>query len=154
MKKTIYILRGAPGAGKTTFVNTKLKPYYAKVGATIEHYENDMFFIDPETGEYNWSADRLGEAIKFCQDHVRTAMEVDTDVVIVSNTAIKPFEYADYLAMAKQFGYEVIILKLNGKYQNVHGCPLETVERMRANFDKNTEGQDAYEYFETLPKIR
>lgn len=151
MNKTLYILRGIPGAGKSTFVNTKLKPFFEKKGIKVAHYENDMYFTDPVTGEYNWDGSKMRQAIDWCYQHVKDALLGDEyGVVVVSNTSLKPFEYAGYLDLAAETGARAVVLKLDGGFKNVHSVPEETLQRMRTAFDSNPEGLDANEYFATL----
>ena len=53
-KKILYILRGVPGSGKSTYANEIMSNLRDRIG---EHYEADMYFMD--NGKYNWNADKL-----------------------------------------------------------------------------------------------
>ncbi len=57
MENTLYIVRGIPGSGKSTFAKT--------LGG--QHYEADMFFID-ENGVYNFDFTKIKDAHQWCID--------------------------------------------------------------------------------------
>jgi predicted kinase len=128
MKKLI-ILRGIPGSGKSTYAN-KLKEFYIKENKTIAHWEADMFFTKPD-GSYDWKPNLVGVAHKWCQDKVRNSLD-NCDVVIVSNTSLTESEVNTYVQIGETAGAEISIYRLIGNYQNVHGVPEETLEKMKA----------------------
>jgi len=51
MEKVLYIVRGIPGSGKSTFAKT--------LGGN--HYEADMYFIG-ESGNYNFDPTKIKDA--------------------------------------------------------------------------------------------
>ena len=63
MEKVLYIVRGIPGSGKSTFAKT--------LGG--QHYESDMFFIN-ENGEYNFDVTKIKDAHQWCQGMVKAHM--------------------------------------------------------------------------------
>ena len=122
---TIYIVRGVPGSGKTTYVQDNL--------AGTDWYESDMYFTKKD-GSYLFIPRFLGDAHNWCQASVHTAMTTGHDVV-VSNTFTKLWEMQKYLEMAKEFGYSVTVIRCTGCYQNVHGVPVVKVQQMRNRFE-------------------
>ena len=60
--KCLYILRGLPGAGKSTLAKN--------VGAV--YFEADMFFM--EGNEYKFDNTKLRKAHDWCQNQVRISM--------------------------------------------------------------------------------
>lgn len=139
MNKTLYIIRGIPGSGKTTLAR-KIAQDNKKEGVWI--CEADHYF--ERNGKYDFNPSELGKAHDYCKSQVRSAMEIG-DHVIVSNTSTRKSEYQVYLDMAKEFGYEVKIHDVfdGGKTdeelaaRNVHGVPLEVIKRMRARWEKS-----------------
>ena len=68
MNKTLYIVRGLPGSGKSTFAKQLVSHDFLVC-------EADKYFIDKETGEYNFDFTKIKDAHKFCQDTVETYMK-------------------------------------------------------------------------------
>ena len=121
--KTLYLIRGVPGSGKST---------YAKSLGLKYVFEADMFM--EENGEYKFNPKKLGWAHNQCQRAVYDAMKTGEDIA-VSNTFVKKWEMIPYLQMASEFGYNVVEKTMTGDYPNVHGCPKEKVEEMKRRFE-------------------
>lgn len=132
--KTLILLRGLPGAGKSTFAN-----YIWESNAI---FEADQYFYDEE-GNYNFDAVKLPLAHKWCQLRVRHAMEENQEnpqyfsEIIVSNTSTTEKELQPYIDLANEYGYSVISLIVENRHGNtsVHGVPDETLEKMRKRFE-------------------
>lgn len=123
-KKTLFIVRGLPGSGKTTFVKNFLKGVF--------HIENDMFHM--KGLKYEWSADGQKKAIDFCSDFVEYAMEHEI-VCAVSNTFTRKRFVDYYVDMAKRYGYTVFVFRCMGEFNNVHSVPYETIKSMSDGFE-------------------
>ena len=124
--KTLILLRGLPGAGKSTF---------AKTFDTIEHYEADMFF---ERGNgYEFDASRLREAHQWCQDMVWMAMIRGKSKIVVSNTFTQEWEMETYYELAKRYDYQVYSLIVENRHDGVneHGVPADKLEQMKNRFE-------------------
>jgi adenylate kinase family enzyme len=94
MEKMLYIVRGIPGSGKSTFAKS--------LGGT--HFETDMFFM--VDGEYKFDFTKLKESHKWCQDRVGDAMILNitanlNDVIVVSNTFTQEWEMQPYFDMVE-----------------------------------------------------
>lgn len=120
----LTLIRGAPGSGKSTLAKAMVASGMADL-----HVEADMFFVGPD-GEYRYDKDRIGDAHSWCLRQVADAL-MRGERVVVSNTFTRAWEIAPYLA----FGRPQII-RCEGRYQNVHGVPDETVERMRGRMEE------------------
>jgi hypothetical protein len=96
-----------------------------------------MFF--EKDGEYKFDATKLPEAHKYCQDKVEEAMEIETGVIGVANTFTMDWEMDIYYGLAEYFGYRVhtIICENRHMSRNIHGCPEETIEKMKERFSIN-----------------
>ena len=126
MPKLIMII-GIPGSGKTTLA----KKYQAAWPTPIPIYEADMFF--ERGGEYKWDPKLLKQAHKWCFDNVEDSLKKG-ESVIVSNTFLTPWERKPYLELAKKYNADVMVFTCSGEYQNVHGVPQETIERMKQKY--------------------
>ena len=119
--RILYLVRGAPGSGKTT---------YAKTLGIADHYEADMWF--DANGGYDPS--KIKQAHEWCQNKAREAMEAGRPCV-VSNTFTRLWEMSYYRAVAERLGYEVREVVMRGEWTNVHGVPKDKVRQMRARFE-------------------
>lgn len=75
MNRNLYIVRGLPGSGKSTFAKS--------LGGV--NYEADMFFIN-ENGEYNFDPSKLKDAHNWCRHKAMDSMKSGEPIVVVSNT--------------------------------------------------------------------
>lgn len=121
--KTLYIVRGLPGSGKST---------YAK-SLGIPHFEADMYFsLD---GEYKFRPWRLKQAHEWCIDQViDTLLRTDSDVV-VSNTFTTMRELTPYLEFRHVYaGLKIGVVEVKTQYESVHGVPEATMAKMKARW--------------------
>lgn len=134
-KNVLYLVRGLPGAGKTTFINTLMCMF--EDGETYaDHFEADQYFYD-EAGNYNFDVTKLGAAHTKCQRNTYEAMEAGADYIFVSNTFTTEKELKPYFQMAEDFKhYDVVVLTLENRHGNksVHNVPEETMTKMRDRF--------------------
>jgi predicted kinase len=136
MEKVLYIVRGIPGSGKSTMAKML-------VGEDFLVCEADKYFIDKETGEYNFDFTKIKEAHKFCQDTVETYMK-DSLVndqfyseIAVSNTFTQEWEMEPYLELAKTYGYKTFSIIVENRHGGVnqHSVPDEVLTKMRERFE-------------------
>lgn len=130
MEKTLYIVRGIPGSGKSTFAKT--------LGGT--HFETDEFFM--VDGEYKFDPTKLKEAHRWCQDSVNTAMILNhtaglNNVIVVSNTFTQEWEMEPYFQMADTYEYKVFSVIVENRHGgiNTHGVPEDKLQAMRDRFE-------------------
>lgn len=126
---TLFIVRGLPGSGKSTFAKLLVNRQRAK-----EHFEADMYFM--KDGVYQFDIKRIGAAHEWCYREVEAALWSGVDVV-VSNTFTRATEMEDYLILTEKQHWPVEVWECCGSFQNVHDVPEETLKRMRARFVSN-----------------
>lgn len=121
------IVRGASGAGKSTFANNIRGGYNAFI------FETDKFFLDMvNQHDYHFDKDLLGIAHSWNQGEVVRACRDCPEVpVIVANTFCGNWELKPYLKIAKMFDRPVYVFSLKTQHDNVHGVPDEIVQRHR-----------------------
>jgi len=122
--KTLFLLRGLPGAGKSTLADS----------LGIDYVEADMFFM--QDGEYKFDGTKIKLAHEWCQDRVRKIMELGMNVA-VANTFTQEWEMEPYLEMAEEFGYRVNSLIVENRHGNesVHGVPAQAMDIMEKRFE-------------------
>lgn len=127
LNQTLYLIRGVPGSGKSTFAQTLLEE-----GVVQKHYEADMYFIDEETGEYNFNAKYLQWAHNWCQSHAESALYAGLDVV-VSNTSTTEKEVQVYKEIAEKTASKFVCIAVESRHTgtNLHGVPSEKIEQMK-----------------------
>ena len=126
MEKVLYIVRGIPGSGKSTFAKT--------LGG--QHYEADMFFIDEE-GNYQFDATKIKDAHQWCQGFVKSDMILEYPKIVVSNTSTQEWEMKPYFDMAKEYGYTVFSVVVENRHggKNTHGVLEDKIEQMCNRFE-------------------
>lgn len=129
----IYIMRGLPGAGKSTWVRRNYPQAHV--------CSADSFFLDEE-GVYRFDAALISDAHASCLRgfaEILAAIAKDSisspEVVIVDNTAIRAWEISPYYNLSQAYGHNarIIHVKCDAKTahsRNIHGVPLERVEKM------------------------
>jgi hypothetical protein len=93
-----------------------------------------MFFeLD---GEYKFDILKLQLAHEWCQSKVEESMAANEPIIGVANTFTMEWEMDVYFRLAEIFGYRVhtIIVENRHLSENVHGCPEETIKKMRDRF--------------------
>lgn len=135
MSKVLIILRGLPGAGKSSFANS--------IWQSGVIFEADKYFYDDD-GTYNFDATKLHAAHKWCQSQVEHAMEYNLESndqyyseIVVSNTATTEKELEPYLKLAEKYNYKVVSLIMENRHgsRSIHGVPDETMTKMRNRFE-------------------
>jgi predicted kinase len=126
MEKILYIVRGIPGSGKSTFAKT--------LGG--QHYEADMYFIN-EDGKYQFDVTKIKDAHQWCQSFVKTDMILEYPKIVVSNTSTQEWEMEPYFKLAKEYGYVVFTVVVENRHEgaNQHGVPKDKLEQMRNRFE-------------------
>ena len=124
MEKVLILLRGVPGAGKTTI--TRLLFPEAKAFAA------DDFMLNEDSGDYEFKADRLGYAPKRCVDGVELAMQMQHPMVVVHNTLTTEREIRPYAEFADKYGYKLVSFIVENRHgnSNVHGVADEKLKQM------------------------
>ena len=124
------LLRGLPGAGKSTLAESL---------ESVFCYETDKYF-ENEDGEYNFDPTKLKQAHQWCQDRVEKVMNAPNGFppprIVVSNTFTQEWEMQPYYDLAEKYGYMVYSIIVENRHDNksVHNVPEETVNNMRQRF--------------------
>ena len=133
MSGVLFLVRGLPGSGKTSFASAIWNDYAV--------CEADKFFYDKE-GNYNFDPSKLKEAHTWCKNQVETRM-IDHQnnqqyypEIAVSNTFTQEWEMEDYFKLAEKYGYKTVSLILENRHggKNVHGVPDDKIEIMKNRF--------------------
>lgn len=133
----LYLIRGLPGAGKSTLAQTLLNQ-----GKTQVHFEADMFFMSPQ-GHYAYDHSKIDQAHSWCQDQTKKALEKGYSVA-VSNTFVRLWEMQFYKNLALNLGVPHTVLECTGQWENIHGVPEHALERMRGRWERDPSAVPAH----------
>jgi predicted ABC-type ATPase len=127
--KTLYIVRGAAGAGKSTLAK--------KLGCDY-HFEADMWFEQFNNGQFDPT--RLYAAHQWCQNQTKEAFmrhAHNNTSVVVSNTFTRQWEIEPYRKLAQEIkGVNLIeIIVDKSPFKSIHNVPDEVVQKMQERFE-------------------
>lgn len=123
--KELFLLRGLPGAGKSTLAKSLNEVYF----------EADQYFI--EFHEYKFDASKLKDAHMWCLSRTNHAMYDDLPRIVVSNTFTQEWEMKEYYKLAEKYNYRVYSLIVENRHNglNMHSVPADKIEQMRNRFE-------------------
>jgi predicted kinase len=127
--KTLVIMRGIPGAGKSTVSNILSEDNYYPV------FSADDFFT-AEDGTYNFDANKLHDAHKQCFSNTEYALNFGAKKVFVANTFTTEKEIKPYKELAEKYNYRFVSLIVENRHGNesIHNVPSETIDKMINRF--------------------
>ncbi|NDB84359.1 MAG: hypothetical protein EB127_16880 [Alphaproteobacteria bacterium] len=145
MKGLVVCMRAVPGSGKSTFAK-KMEKKFKSEGKSAVIVSADKFFERLGGGEYKFDPKKLPQAHKECFDEFINALENNTDLVIVDNTNLAPWESAKYKEAADKYGYDFVVKQIEADIseaakRNVHGVPEDRypamAEKMKQSLPKD-----------------
>lgn len=127
-KPTLYLIRGVPGSGKSTFAQSLLDSRLVQ-----RIYEADDYFT--QNGVYQFDPTQLEAAHNQCKRNTWLALYEGISVA-VSNTSCAEWEVEIYakIAQGTEANFVSIILENRHEGKNIHGCPDAKVEQMKRKF--------------------
>ena len=121
----MYILRGGPGAGKSTFIET-----LRDLGVSpLTVCSADDFFITKD-GVYSFDPAWLGRAHGACFKKAVLSV-VERQRIVVDNTNSNPNEMLPYLALCQAFGYSCEVIKVLCDREIAWGRQTHNVPRLK-----------------------
>ena len=130
--KSLYLVRGCPGSGKTTLAESLAWP----TGSPV--YSADQYFEKEVDGKmvYEFDPKKLGAAHLQCQENTRRAMIAEYAHIFVANTFTRDSEMKDYYKLAEEYGYRVFAIIVENRHggKDVHNVPEETLKAMKERF--------------------
>ena len=137
-KGQMFIMRGLPGSGKSTVVETirhNSVNFMPRICSA-----DDFFMVD---GRYDFRPWLIGQAHEACKIKAFRAMMDGVDVFIDNTNSCK-WEFELYVLWARQLNYRCIIIDLfDSKLSDEelaarckHGVPVDSIAKMRARWEK------------------
>ena len=134
--KKFYVIRGVPGSGKTTLAE-HLRSIYTELEKIVVICEANDYLM--RNGQYSYSPSLLPKAHEECRDRIISSMQGDVDVIILTNTSTRFWEFEEYMNLAKEFGYDCTVMVTENYHggKSPHNVPEEKLDIMRRRFDLN-----------------
>ncbi len=142
--KTVYILRGISGSGKSKLAKdlASVLLFHVPVCST-----DDFFMVD---GEYRFDPSKLADYHKQNFWKFEDYVSRERTAIIVDNTNTQKWEYEKYVHFAENAGYEIVYITLSPKdsqgkvktlyvqecfERNKHGVPLAVIQAQAERFE-------------------
>ena len=127
MSQSLILLRGLPGAGKSTLARL--------LAGDAPVFSVDDFFTSSE-GAYRFEYDKNHLAYRQCEERTRKAMEAGTEKIFLDNVFSMEWEMEPYFRMAAEYGYAVHVVTVENRHGsgNVHGITLEQLRKMAEKY--------------------
>jgi predicted kinase len=128
--KSLILLRGLPGSGKTTLAKVLSEEGKYPV------FSVDDYFTD-EKGNYEFHFDKNHLAYKACEANTKKAMEQGAAKIFLDNTFTLEWEMEPYFKLASEFAYTVFVVTVENRHKgkNVHEIPDEAVRKMAEKYN-------------------
>ena len=124
--KTLIIIGGLPGSGKSTFANLFGLPVFEADQYFLEYNEFTNKFV------YIFESEKLKQAHDACFENVKNCLAKGISCV-VANTFIKKWEVARYLQLPVN---KINIYRCEGRFKSVHNVPGDVILKMKDGLEK------------------
>jgi predicted kinase len=127
--KELILLRGLPGAGKSTLAAILAEDNYPI-------FSVDDYFTDKKTGAYAFDYRNNHIAYSECEQNTRRAMQQQEKKIFVHNTFTLEWELEPYFKLAGEFGYRVFVATVEKRHSapNIHAIPDEQLRKMAEKY--------------------
>ena len=131
-KKSLILVRGVSGSGKSTFAGEFLKASFL--------ISTDDFFMDE--GEYKFNPEHLVANHQRCIDSVESEMKfretvAESTTIVVHNTFTRKWEMQPYIDLASKYGYNLYTIVVENRHESdsLHDIPERAINDQRERFE-------------------
>ena len=123
-KTRLALVIGLPGSGKTTTAE------YIESEYGFVHISADQYWIDKETGEYNFDEERMKEAHDWCVKETKRLLSEGYNVVVANTFHLRKYRKKYY-----KLGVVTAVHHCTDYYESKHNVPDEVLQRMYAKWE-------------------
>jgi predicted kinase len=125
----LYLLRGLPGAGKSTLANSLSED------GSYPVFSVDDYFTDA-LGVYEFKHLENHIAYKQCEENTEAAMKNRGSKIFVANTFTMDWEIEPYFLLSKKYGYRIFVLTVENYHagKNMHEISDEQIGKMAEKY--------------------
>lgn len=132
VSRTLYILRGAPGSGKSHLANA-IAPGNA---ISADDWFHNEAAKRKTTYQKLWHPDKLDTAHAWCFDQIVQRLDAGYNKVAVANVFAKSAYMKPYLAAAIERRYTPFVIRCDNNFGNTHGVQEEVVEGVQKDLQR------------------
>jgi predicted kinase len=99
--KYLYILRGLPGSGKTTYINNFLQQ--SNINNYSIHNFEDFYKDNPR---------EISKCYSDCLGNFISNLYLKTEYIFIDNPNIQYWEYENYIILGKAHNYKIVIIDI------------------------------------------
>lgn len=128
--KSLILLRGLPGSGKTTLAKVLSE------NNTYPVFSVDDYFTDELSGEYLFNFKDNHLAYKQCEELTKDAMQQQIPKIFVHNTFTMDWELEPFFKLASQFNYTLFVVTVENyhHHKNTHEVSDEQLQKMAEKY--------------------
>ncbi|MBP8083352.1 MAG: AAA family ATPase [Spirochaetes bacterium] len=128
--KSLFLLRGLPGAGKTAIAGILSE------NGKYPVFSIDDYFTDDLTGDYTFDYKTNHLAYKHCEKMTFEALSSGFEKVFVHNTFTAEWEMEPYFKMASDFSYLIFVLTVENRHggKNIHEISSDQLHKMAEKY--------------------
>lgn len=122
--KKLYIFRGLPGSGKSTYAH-RLAPLVI---------EPDMFRYN-SSNEYVFRSEDNKSVLRKTHALFEYAIkQLKMPCLAIAATHVQLEHFRPYVVFGKVYGYRVYVIECQDNYQTIHNVPAATIKKMAKEF--------------------
>lgn len=129
MEKALILLRGLPGAGKSTLAK------HLSENGLYPVFSVDSYFTNAE-GTYEFKFDENHKAYKVCEQQTGEALKQQKQKVFVDNTFTLDWEMEPYFKMAADHQYQLHVVTVENYHsgKNIHNVSDDQLKKMAEKY--------------------